>query len=104
MRRSTTAVELLGNFLAELKEMVETQMKRSIRNVVLTVPVSLSRLQINWIHCACVMAGLKVIRLMPQPTAVDLCKWKMPNKSLDRKYYWWRRLSSKYDPSSITGF
>ncbi|CAJ2634666.1 unnamed protein product [Trifolium pratense] len=72
MRRSTTAVELLGNFLAELKEMVETQMKRSIRNVVLTVPVSLSRLQINWIHCACVMAGLKVIRLMPQPTAVAL--------------------------------
>ncbi|GAU36048.1 hypothetical protein TSUD_208180 [Trifolium subterraneum] len=42
MQRSTTAVELLGSFLAKLKEMVETQMKRNIRNVVLTVPVSLT--------------------------------------------------------------
>ncbi|MCI33349.1 heat-shock protein [Trifolium medium] len=72
MRRSTTVVELLGKFLVELNELVETQMTRNIRNVVFTVPVSLSRLQLNRINRACAMAGIKVIGLMPQPTAVAL--------------------------------
>ncbi|MCI14049.1 heat-shock protein, partial [Trifolium medium] len=70
---STTAVEILGKFLVELRSMVETRLNRSIRKVVFTVPVSFSRLQVNWIHRACEMADLKVIKLMPQPIAVALC-------------------------------
>jgi len=42
--RSTNAVELLGKFLVELKEMAETQLKQPIRNVVFTIPVSFTRL------------------------------------------------------------
>ncbi|AES91211.2 putative Heat shock protein 70 family [Medicago truncatula] len=70
--KSTTAVELLGNFLVNLKEMAETELKQPIRNVVFIIPVSFSRLQQTRIRIACEMAGLKVIRLMPEPTAVAL--------------------------------
>jgi len=70
--KSTNAVELLGNFLVKLKEMAETELKQPIRNVVFIIPVSFSRLQQTRIRLACEMAGLKVIRLMPQPTAVAL--------------------------------
>ncbi|XP_045789333.1 heat shock 70 kDa protein 8-like [Trifolium pratense] len=68
--RTTISEELLGKFLMKLTSMVETQLNRRIRNVVFTVPVSFSQLQINRIHRACVMADFKAIRLMPQPTAV----------------------------------
>ncbi|CAJ2649083.1 unnamed protein product [Trifolium pratense] len=70
--KSATVEELLGKFMIELRSMVETHLNRPIRNVVFTVPISFSQLQLNWIHCACGMAGLKVIRLMPKPTAVAL--------------------------------
>ncbi|PNY16066.1 heat shock protein 70 kDa, partial [Trifolium pratense] len=70
--KSATVEELLGKFMIELRSMVETHLDKPIRNVVCTVPVSFSQLQLNWIHCACAMAGLKVIRLMPKPTAVAL--------------------------------
>ncbi|XP_045789300.1 heat shock 70 kDa protein 8-like [Trifolium pratense] len=70
--KSTTAVELLGKFLTELRLIVETRLNKAIRMVVFTVPVSFSRLQVNRIYDACAMADLKVIKLMPQPIAVAL--------------------------------
>ncbi|XP_045789297.1 heat shock 70 kDa protein 8-like [Trifolium pratense] len=70
--KSATVEELLGKFMIELRSMVETHLDKPIRNVVCTVPVSFSQLQLNWIHCACAMAGLKGIGLMPKPTAVAL--------------------------------
>ncbi|KAM3755121.1 hypothetical protein ACB098_02G016200 [Castanea mollissima] len=70
--RSTTPEEVLAIFLVELKAMAEVQLKRPIRNVVLTIPVSFSRFQVTRIERACAMAGLHVLRLMPEPTAVAL--------------------------------
>lgn len=70
--RSTTPEEVLAIFLVELRVMAEAQLKRPIRNVVLTVPVSFSRFQLSRIERACAMAGLHVLRLMPEPTAVAL--------------------------------
>ncbi|XP_074292237.1 heat shock 70 kDa protein 8 [Silene latifolia] len=70
--RSTTPEEVLAIFLVELRAMAELQLKRPIRNVVLTVPVSFSRFQLTRIERACAMAGLHVLRLMPEPTAVAL--------------------------------
>ncbi|KAM6545441.1 hypothetical protein CsatB_026177 [Cannabis sativa] len=70
--RSTTPEEVLAIFLVELRAMAEIQLKRPIRNVVLTVPVSFSRFQLTRIERACAMAGLHVLRLMPEPTAVAL--------------------------------
>ncbi|CAO2832103.1 unnamed protein product [Amaranthus hypochondriacus] len=70
--RSTTPEEVLAIFLVELKTMAEVQLKRPIQNVVLTVPVSFSRFQLSRIERACAMAGLHVLRLMPEPTAVAL--------------------------------
>ncbi|KAF6170090.1 hypothetical protein GIB67_025779 [Kingdonia uniflora] len=52
--------------------MVEVQLKRAVRNVVLTVPVSFSQFQLTRIERACAMAGLFVLRLMPEPTVVAL--------------------------------
>ncbi|XP_057450274.1 heat shock 70 kDa protein 8 [Lotus japonicus] len=72
MWRSTTPEEVLAIFLVELRAMVETQLKHPIRNVVLTVPVSFSRFQLTRVERACAMAGLHVLRLMPEPTAVAL--------------------------------
>ncbi|KAK4266348.1 hypothetical protein QN277_027288 [Acacia crassicarpa] len=72
MWRSTTPEEVLAIFLVELRVMAEAQLKRPIRNVVLTVPVSFSRFQLTRIERACAMAGLHVLRLMPEPTAVAL--------------------------------
>lgn len=72
MWRSTTPEEVLAIFLVELKVMAELQLKRPVRNVVLTVPVSFSRFQLTRIDRACAMAGLHVLRLMPEPTAVAL--------------------------------
>ncbi|XP_023527608.1 heat shock 70 kDa protein 8 isoform X1 [Cucurbita pepo subsp. pepo] len=69
--RSTTPEEVLAIFLVELKMMAEHQLKRPIRNVVLTIPVSFSRFQLTRVERACAMAGLQV-RLMPEPTAVAL--------------------------------
>ncbi|EOA26821.1 hypothetical protein CARUB_v10022914mg [Capsella rubella] len=70
--RSTTPEEVLAIFLVELRLMAEAQLKRPVRNVVLTVPVSFSRFQLTRIERACAMAGLHVLRLMPEPTAVAL--------------------------------
>ncbi|XP_022723042.1 heat shock 70 kDa protein 8 [Durio zibethinus] len=70
--RSTTPEEVLAIFLVELRIMAEIQLKRPIRNVVLSIPVSLSRFQLTRIERACAMAGLHVLRLMPEPTAVAL--------------------------------
>ncbi|CAN1193123.1 Heat shock 70 kDa protein 8 [Linum perenne] len=70
--RSTTPDEVLAIFLVELRAMAEVQLKRPIRNVVLTVPASFNRFQLTRIERACAMAGLHVLRLMPEPTAVAL--------------------------------
>ncbi|XP_050220114.1 heat shock 70 kDa protein 8 [Mercurialis annua] len=70
--RSTTPEEVLAIYLVELRAMAEAQLKRPIRNVVLTVPVSFSRFQLTRIERSCAMAGLHVLRLMPEPTAVAL--------------------------------
>ncbi|XVE81606.1 hypothetical protein DITRI_Ditri15bG0078600 [Diplodiscus trichospermus] len=70
--RSTTPEEVLAIFLVELRVMAEIQLKRPIRNVVLSIPVSFSRFQLTRIERACAMAGLHVLRLMPEPTAVAL--------------------------------
>ncbi|KAL6188771.1 hypothetical protein ACLB2K_040162 [Fragaria x ananassa] len=70
--RSTTPEEVMAIYLVELREMVEIQLKRPIKNVVLTVPVSFSRFQLTRIERACAMAGLHILRLMPEPTAVAL--------------------------------
>ncbi|XP_010510097.1 PREDICTED: heat shock 70 kDa protein 8-like [Camelina sativa] len=70
--RSTTPEEVLAIYLVELRLMAEAQLKRPVRNVVLTVPVSFSRFQLTRIERACAMAGLHVLRLMPEPTAVAL--------------------------------
>ncbi|XP_052207004.1 heat shock 70 kDa protein 8 [Diospyros lotus] len=70
--RSTTPEEVLAIYLVELRAMAEVRLKRPIRNVVLTVPVAFSRFQLTRIERACAMAGLHVLRLMPEPTAVAL--------------------------------
>ncbi|KAJ8768434.1 hypothetical protein K2173_021587 [Erythroxylum novogranatense] len=70
--RSTTPVEVLAIYLVELRSMAELQLKQTIRNVVLTIPVSFSRFQLSRIERVCAMAGLHVLRLMPEPTAVAL--------------------------------
>ncbi|PQM34869.1 heat shock 70 kDa protein 8 [Prunus yedoensis var. nudiflora] len=70
--RSTTPEEVVAIFLVELKAMAEIQLKRPIKNVVLTIPASFSRFQLTRIERACAMAGLHVLRLMPEPTAVAL--------------------------------
>lgn len=72
MWRSTTPEEVFAIFLVELRTLAEVQLKRPVRNVVLTVPVSFSRFQLTRIERACAMAGLHVLRLMPEPTAVAL--------------------------------
>ncbi|XP_019168004.1 PREDICTED: heat shock 70 kDa protein 8 [Ipomoea nil] len=72
MWRSTTPEEVLAIFLVELRAMAEIRLKRPVRNVVLTIPVSFSRFQLTRIERACAMAGLHVLRLMPEPTAVAL--------------------------------
>ncbi|BAU00736.1 Heat shock protein [Vigna angularis] len=79
--RSTTPEEVLAIFLVELRAMIEAQLKRRIRNVVLTVPVSFSRFQLTRIERACAMAGLHVLRLMPEPTAVALLYAQQQQKS-----------------------
>ncbi|EXC17591.1 Heat shock 70 kDa protein 8 [Morus notabilis] len=70
--RSTTPEEVMAIFLVELRAMAELQLKRPIRHVVLTIPVSFGRFQLTRIERACAMAGLHVLRLMPEPTAVAL--------------------------------
>lgn len=70
--RSTTPEEVLAIFLVELRAMAEIRLKRPVRNVVLSIPVSYSRFQLTRIERACAMAGLHVLRLMPEPTAVAL--------------------------------
>ncbi|KAL5980864.1 hypothetical protein ACLOJK_028784 [Asimina triloba] len=70
--RFTTPEEVLAIFLVELRAMAEVRLKQAVRNVVLTIPVSFSRFQLTRIERACAMAGLHVLRLMPEPTAVAL--------------------------------
>ncbi|CAJ2634665.1 heat shock protein 70 kDa [Trifolium pratense] len=70
--RYTTVEHVLAVYLSQLRVLAETQLKRPVRNVVFTVPVSFNRFQLNRIYYACVMAGLVVLKLMPQPTAVAL--------------------------------
>ncbi|KAL6970411.1 hypothetical protein U1Q18_030111 [Sarracenia purpurea var. burkii] len=70
--RSTTPEEVLAIYLVELRAMAEIRLKRPVRNAVLTIPVSFSRFQLTRMERACAMAGLHVLRLMPEPTAIAL--------------------------------
>lgn len=70
--RSTTPEEVLAIFLVELRAMADLQLRRPMRDIVLTIPVAFSRFQLARIERACAMAGLRVLRLMPEPTAVAL--------------------------------
>ncbi|KAI3508989.1 hypothetical protein L1887_24012 [Cichorium endivia] len=72
MWRSTTPEEVLAIYLVELKALAEVRLKRPVRNVVLTVPAAFSRFQLTRISRSCAMAGLHVLRLMPEPAAVAL--------------------------------
>ncbi|KAJ9182101.1 hypothetical protein P3X46_006130 [Hevea brasiliensis] len=45
------------------------ELNQPIRNVVLTIPVSFSRSQLTQIQRACAIAGLHVLRLIPEPIA-----------------------------------
>ncbi|KAG9145418.1 hypothetical protein Leryth_025218 [Lithospermum erythrorhizon] len=72
MWRSTTPEEVLAIFLVEVRAMAELHLKRPVRNAVLTIPVSFNRFQLTRVERACAMAGLHVLRLMPEPTAVSL--------------------------------
>ncbi|KAK2974024.1 hypothetical protein RJ640_011389 [Escallonia rubra] len=82
MWRSTTPEEVLAIYLVELRAMAEVQLKRPVRNVVLTVPVAFSRFQLTRIERACAMAGLHVLRLMPEPTAVALLYAQQQQQSI----------------------
>ncbi|KAJ6689385.1 hypothetical protein OIU85_005754 [Salix viminalis] len=81
--RSTTPEEVLAIFMVELRAMAEVQLKRPIRNVVLTIPVSFSRFQLTRVERACAMAGLHVLRLMPEPTAVALLYAQQQQQTVD---------------------
>ncbi|KAG8370010.1 hypothetical protein BUALT_Bualt14G0073100 [Buddleja alternifolia] len=81
MWRSTTPEEVLAIFLVELRALAEARLKRHVRNVVLTIPVSFSRFQLTRVERACAMAGLQVLRLMPEPTAVALLYAQQENTS-----------------------
>ncbi|XP_076884125.1 heat shock 70 kDa protein 8 [Bidens hawaiensis] len=72
MWRSTTPEEVLAIYLAELKALAEARLKRPVRDAVLTVPAAFSRFQSTRIARSCAMAGLRVLRLMPEPAAVAL--------------------------------
>nr|XP_043621614.1 heat shock 70 kDa protein 8 [Erigeron canadensis] len=70
--RSTTPEEVLAIYLVELKGLAQMRLKRPVRNVILTVPAAFSRFQLTRIARSCAMAGLHVLRLMPEPAAVAL--------------------------------
>ncbi|KAL5064834.1 hypothetical protein RYX36_026571 [Vicia faba] len=70
--RYTTAEQVLAVYLGRLRVMAETLLQRPVRNAVFTVPVSLNRFQLARIYYACGMAGFRVLKLLPQPTAVAL--------------------------------
>ncbi|WOK93050.1 hypothetical protein Cni_G01743 [Canna indica] len=80
--RYTTPEEVLAIVLLELKTMAEIQLKRPIRNVVLTIPVSFSRFQQSRVERACAMAGLHALRLMPEPTAIALLYAQQQQQSM----------------------
>ncbi|KAH1089410.1 hypothetical protein J1N35_016667 [Gossypium stocksii] len=70
--KSTTPEEVLALYLVELRIMAESKLKRPVKNVVLCIPVSFSRFQLTRIERACTIAGLHVLRLIPEPAAVAL--------------------------------
>ncbi|KAF5761353.1 putative Heat shock protein 70 family [Helianthus annuus] len=72
MWRSTTPEEVVAIYLVELKALAEARLKRPVRDVVLTVPAAFSRFQLTRIARSCAMAGLHVLRFMPEPAAVAL--------------------------------
>ncbi|XP_047336280.1 heat shock 70 kDa protein 8 [Impatiens glandulifera] len=81
--RSTTPEEVLAIYLVELRALAETQLKRPIRTVVITVPVSFSRFQLTRIERVSAMAGLHVLRLIPEPTAIALLYAQHQQKNLN---------------------
>lgn len=80
--RSTSPEEVLAIVLAELRAMAEAQLGHTVRSAVLTMPASFSRFQKTRLERACAMAGLHVLRLMPEPTAVALLYAQEQQKAL----------------------
>ncbi|MCO5582768.1 hypothetical protein L7F22_036667 [Adiantum nelumboides] len=80
--RSTTPEEVLAIVLVELRAMAEAQLGHTVRSAVLTMPASFSRFQQTRLERACAMAGLHVLRLMPEPTAVALLYAQEQQKGL----------------------
>ncbi|KAF6155494.1 hypothetical protein GIB67_015988 [Kingdonia uniflora] len=68
----TTPEEVLSIFLVYLRVMAELQLKRDVRNFVLTIPVLFSQFRLTRIERACAMAGLFILRLMPEQTVMAL--------------------------------
>ncbi|KAI5078741.1 hypothetical protein GOP47_0006412 [Adiantum capillus-veneris] len=80
--RSTTPEEVLAIVLVELRAMAEAHLGHTVRSAVLTMPASFSRFQQTRLERACAMAGLHVLRLMPEPTAVALLYAQEQQKAL----------------------
>lgn len=80
--RSTTPEEVLAIVLVELRAMAEAQLGHTVRSAVLTMPASFSRFQQTRLERACAMAGIHVLRLMPEPTAVALLYAQDQQKAL----------------------
>ena len=66
----TFSPEDIGAFiLRRLKAMVEQDMERSVSLAVMSVPADFNEAQRNATMQAAAMAGLKVLRLINEPTA-----------------------------------
>eukprot|EP00897_Mesotaenium_endlicherianum_P003877 jgi/Mesen1/3517/ME000197S02538 len=72
MWRSTTAEEVLAIILMELKSMAEQRLGQPVFSCVLTMPASFSRFQQAKLERVCQLAGLKALRVMPEPSAAAL--------------------------------
>ncbi|CAI8610091.1 unnamed protein product [Vicia faba] len=67
---SSSPEEFLTSYLKDLKQLAESVLERSVRDLVLTHPVSFNRFQLTRIHDTCRKAGLQILQMIPQPTAV----------------------------------
>ncbi|KAI4345622.1 hypothetical protein L6164_012724 [Bauhinia variegata] len=83
--RFHTTEEALATFLVELRMMAEEQLKRPLRNVAVTFPVSFGRFQLCRLERACAMAGIHVLRLMPEPAAVAMLYGQQQQKASHEK-------------------
>lgn len=88
-----TATQIAALILSKVKELVETKLNVPMKNIVLATPAHFTDAQIQATREAAKLAGLNLLKMVDEPTAVVLACYEDETDSKTLAYFVFIRIS-----------